>query len=279
VTEGWLGGDTAQESNDLFASAYDDFNFRYQNTRWTGRLLQHAEAAGLDGDHLLDVACGTGLSFIPMLRRGWAVTACDVSGEMLDIARSKVGDQVTLLRADMRELPVIGAFDLVWALNDPLNYLLSRDEFDATIIGMARNLKPGGILIFDVNTLATYRTFFADEIRVEVRGRTLVWSGRGRPGVFTPGGFAEARFEAVGEPDSVHVHRQRHFPEGEVMDSLASAGLNVAEVLGVSEPEGDLSAPLNEESHTKAVYVCRSQAARRTRGQQASGGRETAQVQ
>lgn len=258
MTEGWLGGDTAQESSDFFASAYDDFNYRYQNTQWTGRLLKRAEAAGLSGDHLLDVACGTGLSFIPMLRRGWAVTACDISKEMLEIARSKVGDQVTLLQADMRELPVLGAFDLVWALNDPLNYLLSREEFDAAITGMARNLKPGGILVFDVNTLATYRTFFADEFEVEVRGRKLVWSGRNRSETFTPGSFAEARFEAVGEPDSVHVHRQRHFPEVEVTEALASADLKVAEVLGVSEPDGDLSSPLDEEIHTKAVYVCRS---------------------
>jgi SAM-dependent methyltransferase len=258
LTEGWLGGDTAQESNDFFASAYDDFNYRYQNTQWTGRLLRRAEAAGLSGDHLLDVACGTGLSFIPMLRRGWAVTACDISKEMLEIARSKVGDQVTLLQADMRELPVLGAFDLVWALNHPLNYLLSSEEFDAAITGMARNLKPGGILVFDVNTLATYRTFFADEFQVEVRGRKLVWSGRNRSETFMPGSFAEARFEAVGEPNSVHVHRQCHFPEGEVMDTLTSAGLNVIEVLGVSEPDGDLSTPLDEEAHTKAVYVCAS---------------------
>ena len=177
---------------------------------------------------------------------------------MLEIARSKVGDQVTLLRADMRELPLLGAFDLVWALNDPLNYLLSREEFDAAISGMARNLKPGGILVFDVNTLATYRTFFADEFQVEVKGRKLVWSGRNGSKTFTPGSFAEARFEAVGEPGSVHVHRQRHFPEREVLEALVAADLTVAEVLGVSEPEGNLSAPLDEESHTKAVYVCRS---------------------
>jgi hypothetical protein len=30
----------------------------------------------------------------------------------------------------------------------------------------------------------------------------------------------------------------------------------VVELLGVSEPEGDLSAPLDEEVHTKAVYIC-----------------------
>jgi SAM-dependent methyltransferase len=256
MTDGWVGGDTAQETNDFFASAYDDFNYRYQNTRWTGRLLERAKAAGLHGDHLLDVACGTGLSFIPMLRRGWAVTACDISAEMLEIARSKVGDLVKLAQADMRELPVFGAFDLVWALNDALNYLLSREELDAALKGMRSNLGPGGVLLFDVNTLATYRTFFAEEIEVKVKKRHLVWSGHTRPEAVEPGVIAEARFEAIGEPGSVHVHRQRHFPEEEVLDALASADLKAVEVLGVSEPEGDLLAPLDEDAHSKAVYVC-----------------------
>jgi SAM-dependent methyltransferase len=258
MTDAWLGGDAAREANDHFAPAYDDFNYRYQNTRWTARLLERAEAAGLEGDHLLDVACGTGLSFIPMLRRGWAVTACDISAEMLDIARSKVGNLVTFAKADMRELPVFGSFDLVWALNDALNYLLSRVELDAALAGMSSNLKPEGILLFDVNTLVTYRTFFANEVEVKVKGRHLVWSGRARPEAVEPGGIAEARFEAIGEAESVHVHRQRHFPEEEVLEAIESAGLKAVEILGVSEPEGNLVVPLDEDSHAKAVYICKA---------------------
>jgi SAM-dependent methyltransferase len=258
VTDGWLGGDTARETNDRFASAYDDFNhLRYRNTRWTGRLLGRAEAAGLEGNHLLDVACGTGLSFIPMLRRGWSVTACDISSEMLNIAREKVGDLVPLHRADVRELPTFGSFDLVWAINDPLNYLLSKEELDAGLVGMSRNLKPGGVLIFDLNTIYTYRTFFSDEFQIKSKRRHFIWSGREHPGAVKPGLIAEARFEAVGEPASVHIHRQRHFPESVVLASVEAADLKVVEVLGVSEPEGELSAPLNEEVDTKAVYVCK----------------------
>lgn len=262
MTDGWLGGDIAEETNDLFASAYDDFNYRYQNTQWTGRLLERAEAAGLEGNRLLDVACGTGLSFIPMLRRGWTVTACDISAEMLQIARSKVGDSMTLAKADMRELPVFGRFDLVWALNDPLNYLLSRQELVAALVGMRNNLDAGGVLLFDVNTLATYRSFFADEIPVEVKRRRLVWSGQTRPEAVEPGLFAEARFEAVGEAGSAHVHRQRHFPEKEVLEALSLARLRPVEILGVSEPDGQLLAPLDEDSHTKAVYICVSEGGR-----------------
>jgi SAM-dependent methyltransferase len=256
VVDGWLAGDAAKEANDNFASAYDDFNYRYQNTQWTMRLLERAEAAGLPGDHLLDVACGTGLTMIPMLRRGWAVTGCDVSQEMLEIARGKVRDEARLELADMRELPRFGSFDLVWALNDPLNYLLSDDELRATLDGMRQNLSQRGVLIFDLNTVLTYRTFFAQRHDVKVRQRHLVWSGRNDPASFVPGGFAEARFEAVGEPGSVHVHQQRHFPEAQVLSAVKDLNMRCVEVIGVSEPEGDFSQPLDEAVHSKAVYVC-----------------------
>lgn len=257
MTDGWLAGEMARETHDLFARAYDDFNYRYQNTRWTGKLLDRATAAGLKGKRLLDVACGTGLSFIPMLRRGWTVTACDISGEMLEVARQKVGDLVTLQRADMRELPDFGDFDLVWAVNDALNYLLSEGELRAAVMGMKANLAPDGVMVFDVNSLATYRTFFAEEFHVNVKGRELVWTGRMRPEAVKPGVIAEARFEAVGEPDSIHVHRQRHFSESQVLAAIEAADLQCVEVLGASEPEGDLLSPLDEGAHTKAVYVSR----------------------
>ncbi|HYQ78782.1 MAG TPA: class I SAM-dependent methyltransferase [Solirubrobacterales bacterium] len=256
MTDGWLGGDLAEDSNNRFASAYDDFNKRYQNTRWTGRLLERAEAAGLQGNRLLDVACGTGLSFIPMLRRDFLVTGCDVSSAMLDIAREKVGDLAELRKADMRELPIFGPFDLVWAVNDPINYLLSMEELVACLKGMRRNLAGDGIIVFDVNTLNTYRTFFAETLTVEVNSRKLVWTGLANPREARPGMIAEARFEAAGEADSVHLHKQRHFGEDEVREALKVAGLNLVEVSG--EANGDLLRPLDEEVHGKAVYVCKA---------------------
>jgi SAM-dependent methyltransferase len=256
MTDGWLGGDTALETNELFARVYDDFNYRYKNIQWTGRLLERAHEAGLRGDELLDVACGTGLSFIPMMRRGWKITACDISEAMLEIARRKVGDSVRLLQADMRELPVLGSFDLVWAVNDALNYLLSESEFRAALAGMKSNLGAGGVMVFDVNTLATYRTFFTETLEVKVKGRQLVWTGRMRPEAIEPGVVAEARFEAVGEQGSVHVHHQRHFPQQKVLEALKAVDLQCVEVVGVGEPEGNLLRPLDEEVHSKAVYVC-----------------------
>lgn len=251
----WKAGDGAKQAYEAYAAAYDDFNRDYKYERWTGRLLEKAEAAGLRGNRLLDVACGTGLSFLPLLERGWQVTGCDISPAMLEIAREKVGERAELVAADMRELPELGEFDLVWAVNDPLNYLLSTEEFEAAMAGMRRNLAPGGLALFDVNTVITYRTFFSSEVVVEEKGRHFVWQGQLTPEEVLPGVVAEARFETTGEPDSAHVHRQRHFGEAEVLAAIAAAEMHAVAVYG--ELDGDLNLGLEEEVHTKAVYVCR----------------------
>lgn len=244
----------AKRAYDAFAATYDEFNHRYQYERWTGKLLERAEAAGLRGERLLDVGCGTGLSFVAMLPRGWKVTACDISPAMVERAGERAGGAARLLAADMRELPDLGEFDLVWAVNDAVNYLLGDGDLERALAGMRRNLAPGGVVLFDLNTLATYRQFFATEQVVERGGKRFVWRGLMSPEEVEPGSISEARFEGEGEGIEPHVHRQRHFPEAEVLAAIEAAGLRRAEVVG--ELEGELSAPLDEERHSKAVYVC-----------------------
>lgn len=245
---------SVQRTYDAFASTYDDFNHDYMYERWTRRLLEKAEEAGLQGDRLLDVGCGTGLSFISMLARGWRVTACDISPGMLEMARQKVGDAATLLTADMRDLPALGQFDLIWAVNDPLNYLLTVEELEATLTGMRRNLAPGGILLFDVNTSTTYRKFFSSEYVTERNGRRLEWKGRTPAAEVSPGSIHEADFTGEGRGVEAHVHRQRHFVEEEVLAAIDAAGLRCLAVLG--ELNGALEHGLTDEVHTKAVYIC-----------------------
>jgi SAM-dependent methyltransferase len=248
-------GVSVQRAYDAFAQTYEEFNHGYMYERWTGRLLEKAEEDGVEGRRLLDVACGTGLSFVALLERGWQVTGCDISPQMLERARARVGDSAALVGADMRSLPELGEFDLVWSLNDSLNYLLSTEELAAALSGMRRNLAPGGIVLFDVNTLTAYRTFFSSEEVVERGGRRLVWQGQMAPHEIEPGSINEARFEAEEEGSEGHVHRQRHFTREEVLAAFGAAGLECVRVLG--ELDGDLYPEVDEDLHTKSVYIAR----------------------
>jgi SAM-dependent methyltransferase len=244
-----------RQAYEAFAATYDEFNSRYMYERWTGRLLEAARESGLEGDRLLDVGCGTGLSFVSQLERGFEVTGCDISPAMLTEARAKVGDRATLVEADMRELPVLGEFDLIWSVNDAINYLIDGSELTAALSGMRGNLAPGGVIVFDVNTLTGYRDFWSGEFEVAgTAGRSFRWQGLARDP--RPGDFVESRFDGDGEGVRAHRHRQRHFAEIEILGAIEHAGLQSAAVLG--ESGGDLSVGVDEERHTKAVHVCRA---------------------
>jgi SAM-dependent methyltransferase len=252
----------AEIAYEAIAPVYDDFTAHHDYELWLGNILPELERRGLKGDRLLDVACGTGKSFIPMLERGWKVTACDISAAMVELARAKVGDAAELSVADMRDLPGFGEFDLVWCLDDAVNYLLSREELEQALSGMRRNLGPGGLLMFDVNALDAYRTFFAEEVVIERDGRRLVWKGRSSADA-EPGTIAEASFEVLppegedGPRIAPEMHRQRHFPEAEVLAALESAGLECLDVFGHGE-DAILRQPLRDEVHSKAVYIARA---------------------
>jgi SAM-dependent methyltransferase len=252
------GREWAELAYEAIAPVYDDFTAHHDYELWLGNLLPKVEEHGLPtGRRLFDVGCGTGKSFIPMLERGWEVTACDISTSMVELARAKVGDRAELFVADMRALPIVGEFDLVLCLDDALNYLLSGADLERALTGMRLNLGPGGRLLFDVNTLETYTTFFAEEVVVEKDGRRLIWKGQ-ESGEAEPGTIAEARFEVEGRegetPIPAQTHRQRHFPEAEVVAALAGAGLECLDVWGHGA-DAVPQQPLDEIRHSKAVYI------------------------
>jgi SAM-dependent methyltransferase len=254
----------AEIAYEAIAPVYDEFTAHHDYELWLGALLPEAERHGLKVGRLLDVGCGTGKSFIPMLERGWEVSGCDISPAMVEIARAKVGEAAELCVADMRRLPVFGEFDLVWCLDDAVNYLLSADELERALTGMARNLGPDGLLLFDANTIRAYRNFFAEEVTIELPGRRLLWRGRASADQ-APGTIAEASFEVEavpgGDAESIppQMHRQRHFTEEEVLAALERSGLECLDVFGHDDttvPEQ----PLDETRHNKAVYISRRRA-------------------
>ena len=127
---------------------------------------------------------------------------------------------------------------------------------------MRRNLAPDGLLMFDVNSLRAYRTFFAETETVERGGRRLVWRGQAAADV-APGTICESRFEVedtgggtASAGVEAHVHRQRHFPEEEVRAIIEAAGLECLDAFGHGH-DAVLEQPVDELTHTKVVYIAK----------------------
>ena len=243
----------------VLAPAYDLLTARYEYGPWLAAIERLARRHGLAGRRVLDVGCGTGKSFLPLLERGFEVTACDISPEMVADAQRKAGDRAAVVVADMRRLPVLGEFDLIVCLNDGINHLLGLDEVADAFAGLHANLAPGGLLVFDVTMLAAYRE--VPDVVVEDDERLVCW--RGAPAELAgPGAEAEIVIDIFShEGDglwrrSVSRQRHRHHRVADLRRLAEGAGLVVAAVLG-QRPGAVFDDALDERVHRKAAFVMR----------------------
>lgn len=151
------GEDVPDRASDAYVETlFDDFAGRfdhklaaldYRAPAIIGELLRsHRGAPAADLD-VLDAGCGTGLCG-PYLRPYAArLTGIDLSGNMLDKARSRA-EYDALERAEVTSFLAAhpGAFDLV-ASADTLVYF---GDLAAVLAGCAAALLPGGLLVFNV---------------------------------------------------------------------------------------------------------------------------------
>jgi SAM-dependent methyltransferase len=250
-----MGEDPALAAYEAFAPIYNEFNHLNDYEMWLGRhLLPELEKHGLRRGRALDVACGTGRAFAPLLRRGWQVRGCDLSPSMLERAREEGSGKVELEVADMRELPDFGEFELVLSLNDSMNYLLGDGDLVRALSAMRANLADHGLLLFDLNSKAAYvgeGLWAGGGKTIEREGRTWVWRGIGEvePNVH------ESRIEGdLAEPV---VNRERWRPEPEVKEAMAAAGLECLAALGMDEVDDEvvLTDPIDEDRDYKMVFI------------------------
>jgi SAM-dependent methyltransferase len=247
-----------------FAPFYDAFTSEYPYDEWLADLEGWAREAGVPGRRLLDVACGTGNSFLPMLDRGYHVTGCDLSPSMVVRARAKAGGRADVEVADMRSLPWRGRFDLVTCIDDSLNYLLTAADLVAALRGIRLALAPGGVAVFDTNSLFAHRATYTSDVVLDAGGSRFRWRAEG--GGTGPGELAAASVELLvpgADPLPVGRHVQRHHPIATVREACAEAGLHLLGVRG-SLPDGGLDPEPDEQRNQKIAFLAAGR--RRERG-------------
>jgi ubiquinone/menaquinone biosynthesis C-methylase UbiE len=97
---------------------------------------------------VLDVGCGNGAFLVPFTGAPGTrtVTGVDLTLEMLQVARSRVGAKCRVLRADISRLPFKPAsFDLIFGSH--VLQFIADAELEGVVAGFARCVQPGGMLI------------------------------------------------------------------------------------------------------------------------------------
>lgn len=115
-------------------------------------LLRYARRCG---GPVLDLGAGTGRLTVPLARAGYRVVGVESAAAMLDIARQRVeaagvADRVELLQTDFRSFQLDRAFGLAWCGYNGFLHLHERDDQLAALRCWRRHLRPGGVLVIDV---------------------------------------------------------------------------------------------------------------------------------
>lgn len=103
---------------------------------------------------VLDMTCGTGSQVFWLAKKGYQVTGSDINAKMLKVATEKIKQNqlpVKLLKGDVRTLQA-GEFDAIITIFNAVGHLTKAD-FEKAMQNIHRNLKPGGLYIFDIFNL------------------------------------------------------------------------------------------------------------------------------
>ena len=128
---------------------------------------------------VLDLGCGTGSLTELMSKKGYDMIGVDFSQEMLNIALEKKeasGSNILYLCQDMRELDLYSTVGTVISICDSVNYLLEEEEVEETFRLVNNYLYPGGLFVFDFNTVYKYEQVIGDATIAENRDDcSFIW--------------------------------------------------------------------------------------------------------
>jgi SAM-dependent methyltransferase len=163
------GGLTLNTIYRRYAEAYvkaGQGRWSLQLVPWVTRVF---ELQGAHPRSLVDVACGSGEFALAMAQRGLQVTGVDQSPEMLAMARRTAQEKniaITLLEQDMRRLELAAPVDAATCLYDSLNYLITDADFRQALGAIAGAVRPGGLFLFDMNTIQGLATRWGNRVWV-----------------------------------------------------------------------------------------------------------------
>lgn len=253
------------EAYGKFAQVYDLFMDNVDYEGWADCLEKHLKEEGIEDGLVLELGCGTGTMTGLLARRGYDMIGVDNSEEMLAEAMEKKvedGLDILYLLQDMQEFELYGTVRAAVSVCDSLNYITEKEELLQVFRLVNNYLDPGGIFLFDMNTVHKYRDVLGDDTIAENRDEgSFIWENSYDPdtglniyelAVFLP--REDGLYEKCEE-----LHCQRAYEQAEIEALIREAGM---EIVGVYDAYTDKPASPDSE---RLLFIAREHGKRRNR--------------
>lgn len=165
-----------------FAALYDTFMDNVPYGEWSRYLVGLLKEYGIDGGLVCELGCGTGSITRRLRDAGYDMIGIDLSEDMLDLAREyeftreEGHSDILYLNQDMREFELYGTVAAIVSICDSMNYITQEEDLKKVFRLVNNYLDPGGIFIFDMNTIHKYRDVIGDTTIAENREDcSLIW--------------------------------------------------------------------------------------------------------
>ncbi|MCR4615880.1 MAG: class I SAM-dependent methyltransferase [Clostridiales bacterium] len=151
-----------------FSNYYDRLTFNVDYGKMADHICGLLSGWGITGGDLIDLACGTGSLSLEFAKRGFDIIGVDAGEGMLCCARQKFYDEgltpPLLICQRLEELDLYGTANCAVCSLDSVNHLCEPEQVRAFFKRLSYFVEPGGVFVFDVNTLYKHRNILGDNI-------------------------------------------------------------------------------------------------------------------
>ena len=232
---------------DALASRYDALTGDVQYEKRADFIEKLFRRSRIPVHTVLDLACGTGTMTWILTARGYELIAVDNSEDMLAAAMRKSGAVEGIapifLHQSMPKLDLYGTVDAAVCCLDSLNYLTDPEDVRRTFRRLHLFVAPGGMLVFDVNTVAKLQALDGQVFLDETDDTYCVWRTEYSRGLCTYYMDLFRRRSDGTWRRSAELHRQRAYSAEELTAWLTEAGFGDIRVYG----DGKLRRPKEDE--------------------------------
>lgn len=219
-----------------FAAVYDMFMDNIPYEQWAEYVCGLLREQGITDGLVLELGCGTGSMTQLLAEAGYDMIGVDCSPEMLQAAvekRDESGLDILYLLQDMREFELYGTVRAVVCVCDSLNYITRPEDLLQVFRTVNNYLDPGGIFIFDLNTIYKYEEILGDCTIAEDRdAASFIWENEydaaERLNVYQLSVFLREEDGRYSKHEETHI--QRAYAGEDVKELLEEAGMEFVAV-------------------------------------------------